>query len=316
MTSILKISKIVKALVLALVVSTSVHANVLDDGAQTVFVDYSQTSAHSLWKGNSDENYFCNNSGTGASCDTGIAKTTYKTYSLNYGRGFAWGLQADFRLSYATSIIEHGTHPALLVGPVDSKQSEISEVSLKLTKNLISTSAHSTNVYFQYKSPGGNSEVANPTFLAVNDFSTHMVLGVTESLSLIKNWRWVLDVNYTKRSRADLLDSFELPADQINVALDLPYQLSERVNVGVGMVMRHTTSGPDIGGSDWGTINAAAGGIPAFYAIKEQFIGYSMSGSYYFPKSNTWIGASRFTKLSGRNTDQSSTWALFYGLNI
>ena len=257
-------------------------------------------------------------SGT-TSCDTGIGKTTYKTYSLNYGRGFAWGLQADFRLSYGTSIIEHGTHPNALVGPVDSKQSKISEVSLKLTKNLISTSAHSTNVYFQYKSPGGNSEVANPTFLAVNDFSTHMVLGVTESLSLIENWRWILDVNYTKRSRADLLDSFELPADQINVTLDLPYQLSERVSAGVGMVMRHTTSGPDIGGSDWGggkPLFTAAGGIPPFYAIKEQFVGYSMSGSYYFPKSDTWIGASRFTKLSGRNTDQSSTWALFYGLNL
>ncbi|MBT7608837.1 MAG: hypothetical protein HN576_03720 [Bacteriovoracaceae bacterium] len=308
------ISKIL--LLAGLFLSTGLYANVLDNGSQVLSIDYSQTNAQSLWKGSSTENYFCNNTGSGASCDTGIGKTTYSTYSLNYGRGLGLGLQADFRLTYATSIIEHGSHPNPTVGGVDTKQSKISEISLKMTKNLISKSSHSTNVYFQYKSPGANSEVANPTFLSVNDFSTHMTLGLTETLSLFENWRWIFDVNYTKRSRADLLESFELPADQINVTLDLPYQLSERISAGMGLVMRHTTNGPDIGGSDWGTINAAAGGIPAFYAIKEQFVGYSMSGSYYFPKSNTWVGASRFTKLTGRNTDQSTTWALFYGLNL
>ena len=309
------------SLILGTTLSFSANAGVMAQGAQSVSVDYSRTNANKLWKGTSSDAYM-----TAAESNLGIGETTYQTYAVNYSRGLGFGLQLDFRLGYATSIIEDGSHPGAGTnnngpGPKDFRQKDINEVSLKLTYNLLAGANHSTNVYFQYRHPGASDTPTNPTFLALNDFSTHMVFGLTEAYSLGK-LSFVLDANYTKRSTADKLEAFELPGDQINLKLDLPYRFSNRVTAGTGLVYRHTTSGPDIGGQPaWDAVNTASSvgepaTTPAFYAVRERFVGYSMFGTYYLPKTDSYVGLSRFRKLQGRNTDQSRTWALFYGINF
>ena len=311
-------NKIVSTLVLGTALSLTANAAVMDKGVQTLTFDYSRTSANSIWKGDNKINYFCANTGSGADCGNGIGQTTYTTYSLGHGIGLGWGLQLDTRVTYTVSVMDYGSHPAQAVGPVDAPQKDISEVSLRLTKNLISKEKHGTDVYLQYKHPGGNDEPQNPTFLAVNDYSSHLTLGVTETLNLVKNWTWIFDASYTKRSTADKLKAFDLPADQLNFRLDLPYQFSDRISAGAGLTYLHTTGGPDIGGSDWGAGNVlfSAAGHPPFYAVRERFVGYSMFGSYYIPKADAWVGLSRFRKLSGRNTDISRTWAVFLGMYL
>jgi len=310
------------SLILGTTLSFSAQAGVMAKGAQSVTVDYSRTNANKLWKGTSSDAYMydANNS-----ANAEIGETTFQTYAVNYSRGLGFGLQMDFRLGYATSIIEDGSHPGAGTnnngpGPKDIRQKDINEVSLKLTYNVLSGANHSTNVYFQYKHPGASDTPTNPTFLALNDYSSHMVFGVTETYSLNK-LSFVLDLNYAMRSTADKLEAFDLPGDQINLKLDLPYQFSDRVTAGTGLAYRHTTSGPDIGGTNWTAVNTAnsvgeASATPAFFAIRERFVGYSMFATYYMPKYDSYVGVSRFRKLQGRNTDQSRTWAVFYGINL
>lgn len=269
--------------------SLSTNASVMKDGEQFLALDYSMTSADKLWVGNGNDRSY--NGG----------ETTYINYGLSYGRGFGSGLQLDLRLGYATSEMSGGNFGLAADG---DKEKDLNEVSLKLTYNLITNSGHSTNIFFKYQHPGANTEPTGTKFIALNDFTTQYIFGFEEEVYFN---RLVLkfDVNYALRSSLDAAGQDGLPGNQLNASLTSNYSFTNRIIAGAGFVYRSTEDGLTLPLTN-----------DKFYAAKEKFFGYSLAGTYSFPESQSFVGLTRFSKTSGRNTDQSTTWSAFYGFSF
>ena len=285
----------------ALIASSSISvASVLGDGQQVFSADVSYTSADKLWMGNESD------------LDFGGAKTAYYNYAVEYKRGIKWGLQLDGRLGYTVSRINDG---AFSDATESNGNDSISEISLKVTKNLHKNSVHDLDIYFKYRHPGSDSDPTAPAFLAVNDFSSHMVLGLADTFTITNSFLLNVDLSYIKRSHADSLDAFELPADQIDFKLNAPIYINEKLMIFPGVAFRHTMSGPGLSTSGFNSISAQAG-VPAFFAARERFFGYLLGASYYMPNLNSGLGFSVFKKASGQNTDQSTTMSVSWGVYL
>jgi len=295
-------------IVLSIVVSVSTYAK----NTFILSTDLTYSSARELWFGNSDEVTFQDSEmGTHPNGSLRDAKASYWNYGLE-GRYHLskLSLEASLRLDYTMSRMKDGSTPSLASGAEGAAVNQLSGLTLKLSKRILKRKKIDLTGYFEYRNPI-ESDPANPTFIAVNDFATHLSLGFKSSFTIMNKLYAYLDAKYTKRSTADTFETDELPADQVMVKLDFLYAYDDKFSFGSGLTWKHTFSGLQIASPAFGAAIARIGHVP-FYATRERFVGHSLYFNYYL-NSKTWMGVSQFQKFWGRNTDRSRSTTVFAG---
>jgi hypothetical protein len=286
------------------------------DHGFTITTDVSYTSARELWKGNSEEVTFQDAEGDVHTSTAGNpleAKTKFYNFGLTIGyQKLPFGLTTELRLDYTVSKIRNATHPNPANGMEDSGLSRLSGAELKLSKNIINNN-FSFGTYFSFRHPIDSKPTA-PSFIALNDFSTHLSFGLNSSYKLTPSTYLYYDVKYTKRSLDSKYDSFDLLSNKINMKIDLLYLYDQKISFGGGLVWNHTFSGPDISTSEFGSATTAIK-HPVFYLARERFLADNFYLNYYYSHSS-WYGVSRLQKIWGRNTDRSTTTTVYYGFSF
>ena len=210
--------------------------------------DISYTSARSLWKGDGDKITFQDNDSNATHNDRSLldGATSYLNFGLQASYGTPlWGIQADLRLDYTMSKMRHATHPTEANGAENAEVNGLSNIEVKLSKKVLSWQRGSLVGYLGYRNPV-DSDPKSPSFLAINDFSTHYNFGAKVSQHLYKKLSSYTDFSYTVRTRADKLKTEKLPANQHTLKLDFLYAHDDKLSLGTGLVWRHTYKGPDI----------------------------------------------------------------------
>lgn len=278
--------------------SMSTYASVMTSGQQMMSIDLSYTTASQL--------YGASGAFVGSGDSYGGGSTVFLNYGLNYGVGLGSDYQLDARVAYTSSSISgasFGGDPANAndrqVARDGDSVSEVSEVSLKVTKTI--SDDGSMDFYVKYATPGNNTNTDEKLFIAVNDFTNHLALGIVKSYPQSDLWSFSYDLNYTHRFQSDDVPDSDQMGGQLNLSGNWGYQYSNQSTLSTGFAFRETLSGPKIGEAD-------------FYAVKERLFGLSFAGSYFMPDSGSWIGYSLFQKVYGANTDSSTTLSLNYGL--
>lgn len=287
-----------KLLISSLVLGAmSSQASVMNRGQQMMSLDTSFTTASKLFGGGG--------AFVGGGTGYGGARTTFLNYGIGYGVGIGSEYQIDARVAYTTSSISGGSFGGEPNNSTDrsvardgDSVSEVSEVSLKVTKTI--SEDGSMDFYVKYATPGSNTNTDEKLFIAVNDFTNHLALGLLKTYSLSNLWSFSYDLNYTHRFQSDDVPDSDQMGGQVNLQGNWGYRYSDQTTLSTGFALRETLSGPDIGGAD-------------FYAVKERVLGASFAGSYYMPNSGSWLGYSLFQKLYGANTDSSTTLSLNWG---
>ena len=280
-------NKLISLVVLSL--STSSFAAVLDQGQSTASLDFSYTTANALYNGDGNTSSY------------GDASTTFMNYGFTFARGLGSDNQLDARVAYTSSTLSGGDFGGTKDG---DSVSEVSEISLKWTRTI--TEDKATDVYAKFAHPGTNNNPGAKTdndrklFIGVNDFTSHLALGLIKSYRLSNLWSYAFDLNYTHRFQSDDVPDSDQMGGQLNFQNNWGYQYSDTTSLSMGFAYRETLSGPNIGGAD-------------FYAVKERLLGLSFAGSYFFPDSGSWLGASLFQKVYGANTDVSTTFSFNIG---
>lgn len=280
--------KLISLVVLSL--STSSFAAVMEQGQSTASLDLSYTTASALYNGGGNSSSF-----EGAS-------TTFINYGFSYASGLGSDNQLEARVAYTSSSLSGGDFggeegSSNFTEDGDSV-SEVSEVSLKWTKTI--SEDKMTDIYVKFAHPGTNTNTDEKLFIGVNDFTSHLALGMIKSYQLSNLWSYSFDLNYTHRLQSDDVPDSDQMGGQINFQNNWGYQYSNRTTLSTGFAYRETLSGPNVGPDD-------------FYAVKERLLGLSFAGSYYFPDSGSWLGTSLFRKVYGANTDVSTTLSFNIG---
>lgn len=275
----------------------SAYANVMDSGQQMMSLDLSYTTASQLLGGGG--------AFVGSGTGYGGARTTFLNYGLGYGVGLGSSYQLDARVAYTSSSIngasfggEASDQNDRSVARDGDSVSELSEVSLKLTKTV--SDDGSLDMYVKFATPGTNTNTDEKLFIAVNDFTNHLAIGVVKTYPQSNLWSFSYDLNFTHRFQSDDVPDSDQMGGQINLSGNWGYQYSDQTSLSTGFAYRETLSGPNIGEAD-------------FYAVKERLFGLSFAGSYYMPNSGSWLGYSLFQKIYGANTDASTTLSFNIG---
>jgi len=299
----------VKFILLNLAMISTVYAGVIPKNTKMVNVDFSLSSANSLWYGDDNQHHFSHNNQD----NSRIGETSFINVGATFSYGLTDKLQIDSRVSYAESTIKNASFPNEGNGGQDEGHKRINELSVSAKFSAIEASRFGLNLVAGYSHPG-ETRPTGPTFLALNDFSQEYSLGIETSTKLTDKLSLNFDFDYIYRTKVNHLESDDLPGDRIKTSIILPYIYDDRLVFNVGLSYLATLEGTDIGSEEFGADNMQAGHA-TFYAAKEMFAGHSYGASYYV-SHNKWIGISFFEKFWGRNTDKSKTTSLFAGLSF
>ena len=276
---------------------------VLPEGLQQIRYSISMSNAVKLWKKKDTAPAYMNGGVDG--------KNKFTYHQLEYHVGLAKGFQIDTGLSFGNSEMVKGSEGGSVAGDT---QSGIQDLSLGTEKSLWINNFYSLSGSFNYKYrfQTGKSSIYSEspdTFISLSDGTNHLSFGLVNNFSFNKLFSAHLLFNYILRDN-DL-------ADQYTIQLLLPFNVTESLQVGLGLNLLQTLGGLDIGGTGFSDeVTNRSGGnskIKAFSAVKEEVLGTSVFIAYVIDTS--WsIDIYAHQKLQGRNTDVSTSYGL--GVNL